>query len=66
MFSIAKTSGKKNEEAGGGKKRGNLSAVHQRQTAVVAAQLAFEAIVEDPLLAILKFDTDKTQAAWNL
>jgi hypothetical protein len=57
--------GKRTKESRTGK-RGSLPVVQQRQTAIVAAQLAFEAIVEDPLLAILKFDTDKAQAAWNL
>jgi len=58
--------GGKDRGSQGREKRVSLPAVQQRQTAIVAAQLAFKTIVKNPLLAILKFDTDKAQAAWNL
>lgn len=44
----------------------SLLMVQQCQTAVVAAQSAVKTIVEYPLLAVLKFNTDEAQATRNL
>ena len=44
----------------------SLLMVQQCQAAIVAAQSAVETIVENPLLAVLKFNTDEAQAARNL
>ena len=40
--------------------------VQQCQAAIVAAQSTFETIVENPLLAVLKFDTNEAQATRDL
>ena len=44
----------------------SLFMVQQCQAAIVAAQSAVETIVEYPLLAVLKFNTDEAQATRNL
>ena len=44
----------------------SLRMVQQCQAAIVAAQSAFETIVEYPLLAVLKFNTDEAQPSRNL
>jgi len=43
-----------------------LWGVQQRQATVVTTKTAAETIIENPLLTVLEFNTDKAQAAWDL